>query len=101
MTAQIINLADRRRGAAPSRLPEPIDLLRDIAARLGLPPLEEEPAPPPPQRPTIMEMIQEIAGELGIDIEAPFRQPPQARPFVVPPRPGDKKPPKPRKERAT
>lgn len=99
MSAKIINLADRQRGdrklRGPSKGETPLELLRDIAGRLGLPPLEEEPAPPPPQRPTILEMIQEIADELGIDIEAPFRQARGPRPFVVPQKPGRK----PRKSR--
>lgn len=74
MTAVIINLADRRAALA-------------------------EPAPPKP-KPTILELIQGIADDLGIDIEAPFRQRPGARPFAVPPKPGDKRPPKPRRDPA-
>ncbi|HTI01218.1 MAG TPA: hypothetical protein VL752_09770 [Acidisoma sp.] len=70
MTAEIISLADRRAGKGAHSMST---LSEDQAAR--------------PRRrgskgdkPSILELIHEIADDLGIDIEAPFRTKPGSRP---------------------
>ncbi|GAB0119898.1 hypothetical protein [Acidisoma sp. 7E03] len=84
MTAQIINLAERRAAmteTAPPGRDRVMSLLLVLAEEMGLATSKYRRggAPPQPQgrKPSTSERIQKIADNLGIDVEAPFRAKPK------------------------